>query len=146
MSRTIVINTEKKFPIEKRFVKKIFLELSEVLKFEFCRIEVSFVSDKTIQIINKEYLNHDWATDIITFNYAESDVLDCELIISYETAFDNANKFNVDYNSEIVRLLIHGILHVVGYDDKKQSDRKRMKRKENFLVKLFADKYWIFRR
>lgn len=143
--KSIIINSDSKFVIYKRVIKKIFYDLSKYLKFDINRIEVSFVNDEIIKRINKKYLNHDFATDIITFDYSENGSIDCELIISYKTAFDNSNKFNVDFNSEIVRLLIHGILHVTGYDDKNSRDKIKMKKKENALVKKFSDKYWVLK-
>ena len=143
MKRRISISSDNNFLINKAEVNKLFFVLENNLKFHFSRIEVSFVNDDTILKINSEYLNHDWFTDIITFDYSQGSLIDCELIISYDTAISNAKKYNVGINDELIRLLIHGILHVTGYDDKLTSEKIKMKKKENTLVQIYSDKYWI---
>ena len=85
--------------------------------------------------INKSYLKHDYTTDIITFNYSDSlQQIDGEIFISIDDALSNSKKFRVTLSDELVRLVIHGILHLLGYDDQNLTDKKIMKRLENKLL------------
>ena len=80
-------------------------------------------------------MRHNYSTDIITFNYSGSkDLIDGEIFISTEDAESNAKKYNVSFNEEILRLVIHGILHLLGLNDKNRSEKLEMKRYENKLL------------
>jgi rRNA maturation RNase YbeY len=146
LKNKIFISSDNFFKVNKNEIKKLFNELAEILNFHFKKIEVSFVSDEIISEINVVYLNHQGSTDIITFDYSEDNLIECELIISYQTAIANALKFKVDTNTEIIRLLVHGILHVTGYDDKLLSDKLRMKKKENELVRIFSKTFGVLQK
>ena len=99
-------------------------------------MEISIITSQEIHKINKQYLQHDFSTDIITFNYSgENNTLDGEIFISLDDAYYNSLKYKVNLDNELLRLIIHGFLHLVGYDDKKPDDKKIMKRHENKLVK-----------
>lgn len=117
----------------------------DLLSLKVGEFSISLVDDETIHRLNRDYLNHDYATDILTFNYKESDTaeIEGEIIISYETAELNAKKFNVSASEEIFRLLIHGILHLTGFDDKTAGEKSKMKKKEDQLLKLVAEKLKI---
>ena len=85
-----------------------------------------------------EYLNHDTLTDIITFdNSEEDDVIEGDIFISVERVQDNAEKYNVSELNELNRVLAHGLLHLVGYMDKSESDKKLMREKENYYLNLW---------
>ena len=84
--------------------------------------------------INKNYLNHDYYTDIITFNYVEENLISGDLFISVERVRENAGKFDVTFQQELYRVILHGILHLVGYDDKTFEDQTLMREKENFYL------------
>ena len=89
-------------------------------------------------MINTQYLGHNFSTDIITFNYSgENDSFDGEIFISVDDAFSNSKKYKVSLDNEIIRLVIHGILHLLGFDDKNKFDLKKMKKEENRLVSVF---------
>jgi rRNA maturation RNase YbeY len=90
-----------------------------------------FCSDDEILRINKRYLNHDYYTDIITFDYSEKDTLSGDLFISTDTVKSNSEKFQTDYFEELHRVMIHGILHLCGLNDKSPEDEKRMREKED---------------
>ena len=93
--------------------------------------------------MNKAYLQHNYSTDIITFNYSELvKKIDGEIFISIDDALDNAKKYKVSLSDELVRLVIHGVLHLLGYDDQTTSDKKTMKRLENKL--LSKNKFILF--
>ena len=89
-----------------------------------------FCSDDYLLKINKEYLDHDYYTDIITFDYAEQNIISGDVFISKDRVLDNAEKFNVSFENEINRVMIHGVLHLLGYKDKTENERKQMRLKE----------------
>ena len=96
-----------------------------------------FCSDEYLHKINVEYLNHDNYTDVITFPYSEGKIIEGDIFISIERIRENANKFNVDFNNELHRVMIHGVLHLLGYFDKTPNDKALMTQKENeYLLKL----------
>jgi rRNA maturation RNase YbeY len=127
--------------IKKTKIHDLVKSLSVQLDFNMSNLEINFISSEDIQLINKTYLNHHYTTDIITFNY--SDVvkqIDGEIFISIEDALTNSKKFKVTLSDELVRLVIHGVLHLLGYNDQTISDKKNMKRLEN---KLFSKKKFV---
>lgn len=125
-----------KAKVKKKDVHVIVKEVCSELSLRVSSLEINFMNSEQIHEINVQYLNHDFSTDIITFNYSEEKtILDGELFISLEDARENAKKFKVFFENEVVRLIIHGILHMIGYDDTKPELKRRMKRKENELVK-----------
>ncbi len=97
-----------------------------------------FVNDERILQVNNEYLGHDYYTDIITFDYCEGDTLNGDLIISLDTVRTNAEKFGKDYDEELHRVIIHGILHLCGINDKGPGEREIMEAAENSALALRA--------
>ena len=95
-----------------------------------------FCDDEHILEVNREYLEHDYYTDIITFDYCEGDVLNGDLVISLDTVRTNAEKFNKAYDEELHRVIIHGILHLCGIDDKGPGEREVMEAAENRALSL----------
>ena len=95
-----------------------------------------FCDDEHILEVNNEYLGHDYYTDIITFDYCEDDVLNGDLVISLDTVRSNAELFNKDYNEELHRVIIHGILHLCGLNDKGPGERELMEVAEDKALKL----------
>ena len=90
-----------------------------------------FVDDEKILEVNREYLGHDYYTDIITFDYCEGDVLNGDLVISLDTVRSNAELFQKDYDEELHRVIIHGVLHLCGINDKGPGEREIMEAAEN---------------
>jgi rRNA maturation RNase YbeY len=90
-----------------------------------------FCDDEKILEVNKEYLQHDYYTDIITFDYCEDDVLNGDIVISLDTVHSNAEKLGKDYDEELHRVIIHGILHLCGLNDKGPGEREQMEAAEN---------------
>jgi len=121
--------------IKKKKVGLLVKELSGILEFDIDSLEINFISSDKIFKINSEYLNHNFTTDIITFNYSnQQKKLDGELFISIDDASENAQKYNVDLQEELARLIIHGILHLLGFDDQHKKDKIKMKQQENKLL------------
>jgi rRNA maturation RNase YbeY len=121
--------------LKKIKIHVLIKSLSIELGFLVSNLEINFISSKAILDINKTYLNHDYTTDIITFNYSNIlDDIDGEIFISIEDALNNSKKYKVSLSDELVRLVIHGILHLLGYDDLNTSEKKIMKRLENKLL------------
>ena len=90
-----------------------------------------FCDDAKILEVNREYLGHDYYTDIITFDYCEGDTLNGDLVISLDTVRTNAQLFHKDYDEELHRVIIHGILHLCGINDKGPGEREQMEAAEN---------------
>lgn len=90
-----------------------------------------FVNDEKILEVNREYLGHDYYTDIITFDYDEDDVINGDLVISLDTVRTNAEQFGKEYDEELHRVIIHGILHLCGINDKGPGEREIMEAAEN---------------
>lgn len=90
-----------------------------------------FVSDERILEVNNEYLGHDYYTDIITFDYDEGDTINGDIVISVDTVRSNALQFGKDFDDELHREIIHGILHLCGIDDKGPGEREIMEAEEN---------------
>ena len=84
--------------------------------------------------MNKQYLNHDDYTDIITFDYVEENIISGDLFISFDRIKDNAKHFDIELIREVYRVVFHGILHLVGYNDKTDDEQKVMTEKENFYL------------
>ena len=135
--------SNKKYKVKKIRVHKLVNNLKKELNFSISSLPINFISSGEITIINKKYLNHNYSTDIITFNYSGSmDNLDGEIFICYEDAKNNSRKFKNSLPEEIFRLVIHGILHLLGYNDIKAKEYKIMKRQENQL--LNKNKFLLF--
>lgn len=118
--------------------------LKNELKFKVSGLIINFVNKKEIININKKYLRHNYSTDIITFDYSETNSgLDSEIYISLDDAAKNAEIFGSNFEQEIVRLVTHGILHLTGYDDIREKDRRIMKAAEDNLV-LKQKEIWSY--
>ncbi len=98
-----------------------------------------FVDDEKILEVNNEYLGHDYYTDIITFDYDEADVLNGDLVISLDTVRTNAELFKKSYEDELNRVIIHGILHLCGINDKGPGEREIMEENENKALALLKE-------
>ena len=118
----------------KHFIKSIFKQERRGLS----SINYIFCSDKAILEINKKYLNHDFYTDVITFNLSPNNKpITAEVYISLERVRDNAKKLGVSIKSELHRVIFHAVLHLCGYNDKKKKDIKIMRNKEDALLSRY---------
>lgn len=99
-------------------------------------INIIFCSDNYILDVNMKYLQHDYFTDIITFDYCEKDVLSGDLFISIDSVRENALFYGTEFPEELNRVIVHGVLHLIGYDDHTEEDIKTMRSKENYYLEL----------
>ena len=130
-------NPEKEAETNLFLVKTIPSLLAEENKEEGW-ISLVFCTDEELLQVNKDHLNHDFYTDIITFDYCEGNTISGDLFISTERVAANATEFGVEFEEELARVVFHGLLHLSGYNDKLEEDKAIMRSKENhYLNKLF---------
>ena len=111
-----------------------FVAESEVRKLG--EIGIIFCSDNYILDVNMKYLQHDYYTDIITFDYCEGNTLSGDLFISVDSVRDNADFYGTEFEDELNRVIVHGLLHLIGYDDHSESEQKMMRSKEDYYLSL----------
>jgi rRNA maturation RNase YbeY len=115
--------------------------LKEVILFEGKRVgEVSFIfcSDAYLLDVNKKFLDHDYYTDVITFDYVEGNVISGDIFISLDRISENANSLNISFLDELNRIMVHGVLHLLGYKDKSKEDKNLMTEREDYFIKLLT--------
>ncbi len=95
-----------------------------------------FVSDEYLLKMNQDHLDHDYYTDIITFNYNQDNEISGDLFISIDRIKDNANKISVTFAEELKRVMIHGVLHLIGYNDSSEEEKTEMRNQENKCLEL----------
>lgn len=100
-------------------------------------IEYFFCSDDQLLEINRAHLNHDTYTDIITFDFTVSDLINSDIFISIERVRENARKLGIDFEDELRRVMVHGVLHLCGYKDKSPQDKLAMTQKEDEKLQMF---------
>lgn len=98
-----------------------------------------FCNDDKIINVNRQFLQHDYYTDIITFDYSRGKLISGDMFISLDTVKSNSEQFGYDYNTELLRVIIHGILHLCGIDDKGPGEREIMELHENQAIKLIME-------
>lgn len=99
-------------------------------------INIIFCSDNYILDINIKYLGHDYFTDIITFDYCSGNTLSGDLFISVDSVLENSEYYNTDFKTELNRVIVHGLLHLIGYDDHTEEDKKTMRSKEDYYLQI----------
>lgn len=99
-------------------------------------ISIIFCSDNYILDVNMRYLQHDYFTDIITFDYCEGNVLSGDLFISIDSVRENAIFYGAEFEDELNRVIVHGLLHLIGYDDHTDEEKRIMREKEDYYLSL----------
>lgn len=122
--------------IKKREISKWIKTVA--LKYGKNTDEISYIfcDDEKILEINKEYLKHDYYTDIITFDYSEGEKISGDIFISIDTVKSNSQMYTTDYQDELYRVIIHGVLHLCGLDDSSEAEQKIMREAEDNALKL----------
>ena len=124
-----------KFPFkEKRLTSRWLKFVAESEAKRLGDISVIFCSDNYILDVNIKYLQHDYYTDIITFDYCEGNRLSGDLFISVDSVRENADFYGVEFADELNRVIVHGLLHLIGYDDHTEEDVAVMRAKENYYL------------
>ena len=100
------------------------------------KITYVFCTDEALLKVNKEFLDHDYYTDVITFDYVKGKTISADIFVSLPRISENAISLNKDFNSELHRVLAHGILHLCGYNDKTDDEIQQMRQKEDFYLSL----------
>ena len=100
-----------------------------------------FVDDNEILEMNKKFLKHDYYTDVITFGDLKDKKISGDIAISIERVLDNSKTYGVEFEDELKRVMAHGLLHIMGYDDRKSNDKSVMSEKENKAIKMFHVKH-----
>lgn len=120
----------------KRFTSSWLKTVAESEIRKLGDVNIIFCSDNYILDINQRYLQHDYFTDIITFDYCDGNILSGDLFISVESVRENALEYCTEFDEELNRVIVHGILHLVGYDDHAEDDIVVMRSKENYYLDL----------
>lgn len=122
--------------IKKKEISVYVNKLIENEEYILGDITVVFCNDNYLLEINRKYLNHDHFTDIITFNYNVGKKISGDLLISLDRIRENAELYNKSFENELYRVIFHGILHLIGYDDKDEEMKKVMREKENDYLRM----------
>ncbi|WP_136468151.1 rRNA maturation RNase YbeY [Flagellimonas onchidii] len=105
--------------------------------FQLGQIDYIFCTDDYLLNVNQQYLNHDTFTDIITFDYSSGRTLSGDIFISSDRVSENARTYGVTFENELLRVMSHGVLHLMGYADKTEDEQSVMRTKEEEKIKLF---------
>lgn len=122
------------FPLNESVVSEVFSRIAADFEFVVGAISLVFCSDEFILKVNQDFLEHDYYTDIITFDYSEDSVLSGDLIISIDTVMSNSVLYESSYIDELFRVVIHGFLHLCGLGDKSPNEITTMRDRESFYM------------
>ncbi|MDE6380229.1 MAG: rRNA maturation RNase YbeY [Muribaculaceae bacterium] len=125
--------------IDMRKISKWIEEVAASHSRRVGNLNYLFVDDEEILVANRQFVGHDYYTDIITFDYSHGDRISGDIMISLDTVKSNAEKFGVSYFRELLRVIIHGVLHLVGINDKGPGEREIMEAAENAALALYND-------
>lgn len=118
-------------------IKKWLKLVAESEVFSLGALSVIFCSDNYILDINQRFLQHDYFTDIITFDYSEGEKISGDLFISVDSVRENSIEYETEFEEELHRVIVHGVLHLIGYDDHTDEDIRTMRSKENYYISLY---------
>jgi probable rRNA maturation factor len=140
----IIANRQRTKKINTRLLKQIAEELLAELKILETELGINLVAVPEMTLVNGKFLKHAGSTDVITFDYGdktEGTILTGEIFVCVDEAIVHAKKFKTRWQSEIIRYIVHGVLHLLGHDDLKSKLRNRMKREENRLLRSLSKKF-----
>ncbi len=138
MAKINISNLYKSAKLPTQKLKTLVKQILNEEKLNYTEVNVIFVDDETIRKINREFLNHDYPTDVISFELSDDiPIIDkvAEIYISVDRAIEQSKFYEVEFKNEIARLVAHGILHLAGYDDKTTREKLKMRRRESYHIK-----------
>lgn len=132
-------NEDIKFVLKDKLINNKWLKMvCESEMFHLGDVNIIFCSDPYILDVNIQYLGHDYFTDIITFDYCEGKRISGDLFISIDTVRENASFYGTEFSDELNRVMVHGVLHLLGYDDHEEDDIKVMRSKEDYYLQILS--------
>ena len=134
-------NRQRTRRVDLKLLRAILHKLLDRLGIRQCELSVLLVAEKEITHLNEAFLRHKGSTDVITFNYLDSSsqtTIVGDVIVSVDEAVSQARRFRTTWQSELVRYVVHGVLHLLGYDDRRKTTRQKMRRAENALMRQLA--------
>jgi len=148
-STIIIANRQRTKKINTLLLKQIIAALLTELKIEEAEIGINLVGAREMTLVNETFLQHEGSTDVITFDHMEKRKAESgkrkrthgELFICVDDAMVHARKFKTRWQSEIVRYIVHGVLHLLGHDDRRVAVRRKMKREENPLLRKLSRRF-----
>lgn len=139
MIRVEIANRQKSLPVDRARLRAAVKAVLRGEGFATASISLAVVDDPTIHQLNRQYLQHDYATDVLSFAFeCSGDSVDGEVIVSADTAIRQAGQWGESPEAELLLYVVHGTLHLVGYDDHAESDRERMRERERHYLELLA--------
>jgi len=139
MNSVTVRNQQRKFPVHSPVIRQAAeLLISDLLELQNCELAIHFVNETRMADLNQTHLQHEGPTDIITFDYSTSTQVHGELVICPAVSAENAKQYGASLGREYARYLVHGVLHLIGHDDRKVAQRRKMKAEENTLLRKLA--------
>jgi probable rRNA maturation factor len=145
----LIANRQRTKKINARFLKQVVAELFAELEIAEAELGIHLVGAKEMARVNWQFLQHEGSTDVITFDHSNAECgmrsakskIHGELFVCVDDAIKQAKQFGTNWQAEVVRYVVHGVLHLLGYDDLKPALRRTMKREENRLVRLLAQRF-----
>lgn len=145
----VIANRQRTKKISTRFLKQITGELFRELQITNVELGINIVSAREMTLVNETFLQHEGSTDVITFDHRNTErrtpnretEIHGELFICVDDAILQAKEFDTSWQSEVIRYVVHGILHLLGHDDLQAIARRKMKREENRLVRMLAKRF-----
>ncbi len=121
----------------KNKIRELLNLLAKEEKKEIGQLTYIFCSDEYLLEINKQYLHADYLTDVITFDYCQKEFVSGDIFISVDRVKENSVLFSQSYFDEMLRVVVHGLLHLCGYKDKKEKEQQQMRKKENYYIEKY---------
>ena len=143
----VIANRQRTKPVNARQLRAITEGLFETLEIPEGELGINLVGAREMTLVNETFLKHEGSTDVITFDHADgatpaaSPALHGELFICVDEAILQARRFRTTWQSEVVRYVVHGVLHLLGHDDQRADRRRKMKQEENRLVRKLGRKF-----
>jgi probable rRNA maturation factor len=123
--------------LQKRKINSLFMTCIGLCNKKVGNINIIFCSDEYLKEMNIQYLKHDYYTDVITFNYNEGNQLSGDIYISADRVLDNSTIYKVEFFSELLRVMVHGILHLLGYKDHTEKEKSEIRRQEELWISQY---------